>query len=44
MVYMNMGHNDIDYGGKTNTELSSTFASPAQNTLITNALLWLGQR
>jgi hypothetical protein len=44
MVYMNMGHNDIDYEGKTNRELSSTFAEPTQNTLITNALLWLGDR
>ena len=44
MVYMNMGHNDIDYEGKTNRELSSTFGEPAQNTLITNALLWLGDR
>jgi uncharacterized protein len=44
MVYMNMGHNDIDYEGKTNRDLSSTFAEPSQNTLITNALLWLGDR
>jgi uncharacterized protein len=44
MVYMNMGHNDMDYEGKTNRELSSTFAEPAQNELITQALLWLGRR
>ena len=44
MVYMNMGHNDMAYEDKTNRELSSTFASEAQNTLITNALLWLGDR
>ncbi len=42
MVYMNMGHNDMDYENKTNKELSSTFSEPAQNALITNALLWLG--
>jgi uncharacterized protein len=42
MVYMNMGHNDIDYEHKTNEELSSTFSSPTQNDLITRALLWLG--
>lgn len=42
MVYMNMGHNDIDYEGKTNRDLSSTFASPAQNAFISQALLWLG--
>jgi uncharacterized protein len=44
MVYMNMGHNDIDYEGKTNRELSSTFSEPTQTALITNALLWLGDR
>jgi len=42
MVYMNMGHNDMDYEGKTNRELSSTFAEPTQNELITRAVLWLG--
>jgi hypothetical protein len=42
MVYMNMGHNDLDYEHKTNRELSSTFASPAQNELVTRAVLWLG--
>ncbi len=42
MVYMNMGHNDIDYEHGTNADLSSTFAEPAQNQLITQALLWLG--
>lgn len=41
MVYMNMGHNDMDYGG-TNRTLSSTFSSPAQNDFITRALVWLG--
>jgi hypothetical protein len=44
MVYMNMGHNDMDYENKTNKELSSTFSEAAQNALITNALLWLGDR
>jgi uncharacterized protein len=42
MIYFNMGHNDIDYGNKTNKQLSSSFSSEDQNTLITNALLWLG--
>jgi hypothetical protein len=41
MVYMNMGHNDMDYGG-TNRTLSSTFSSAAQNEFITRALVWLG--
>ena len=44
MVYMNMGHNDIDYEHKTDKELSSTFARSEQNRLITQALLWLGDR
>lgn len=42
MIYINMGHNDIDYENGTNEELSQTFTSPDQNTLILNALLWLG--
>lgn len=44
MLYVNMGHNDIDYEGKTNRELSFTFESKSQNQLIINALLWLGKR
>ena len=43
MVYMNMGHNDIDYENKTNKELSFTFDNLRQNQLILNTLLWLGQ-
>ena len=42
MLYVNMGHNDIDYENKTNKELSSTFTSDIQNKLIINSLLWLG--
>jgi len=42
MLYLNMGHNDIDYENKTNKELSSQFSSDTQNKLIINALLWLG--
>jgi uncharacterized protein len=42
MVYMNMGHNDMDYEHKTNRQLSSTFAEPTQNELIVRALTWLG--
>lgn len=44
MVYMNMGHNDIDYENKTNKELSFTFDNPIQNQLILNSILWLGQK
>ncbi|WP_080058452.1 ThuA domain-containing protein [Spirosoma aerolatum] len=43
MVYVNMGHNDIDYEGKTNRELSSSFSSEAQNRFLIDALLWLGK-
>jgi hypothetical protein len=44
MVYFNMGHNDMDYEGHTNKQLSSTFSSPEQNQLMINALLWLGMK
>jgi len=43
MVYMNMGHNDMDYEGKTNATLSSTFGSDEQDKFIINALLWMGK-
>ncbi|MFO1497798.1 MAG: ThuA domain-containing protein [Verrucomicrobiota bacterium] len=42
MVYFNMGHNDIDYAGRTNQELSFTFGNKAQDQLVLNALEWLG--
>jgi uncharacterized protein len=42
MIYINMGHNDIDYENKTNKELSFTFNNEIQNKLILDALLWLG--
>jgi len=41
MIYMNMGHNDIDYENKTNKTLSYTFANPIQNRFVLNSLLWL---
>ena len=44
MVYMNMGHNDIDYIGKTNIELSFQFNNPIQNQFVVDALLWLAGR
>ena len=43
MVYVNMGHNDIDYEHKTNAELSATFANETQSRMILQALLWLGR-
>ena len=42
MVYVNMGHNDMDYEHKTNKELSFTFDNDTQNRLIIDSLLWLG--
>jgi uncharacterized protein len=42
MVYINMGHNDMDYG-KTNQALSSSFGSKEQNSMLVNALLWFGR-
>jgi uncharacterized protein len=44
MLYVNMGHNDIDYENKTNRQLSSSFSSDLQNTLIIDALQWLGTK
>lgn len=44
MVYFNMGHNDIDYEHHTNLELSQTFSSPTEDSLILNALIWLGSK
>ena len=43
MIYVNMGHNDIDYGG-TEKELSFTHVNKTQNQLIIDALLWLGNK
>jgi hypothetical protein len=44
MIYLNMGHNDIDYENKTNKELSFTFSNQVQNQLIIDGLLWLAHR
>ena len=44
MLYINMGHNDIDYENKTGKELSFTFKNRIQNKLIIDGLLWLGNR
>lgn len=43
MIYINMGHNDIDYENGTNAELSFTFKNKTQNQLVIDALLWLGK-
>ena len=43
MLYMNMGHNDIDYENKTNKQLFFTFGNEFQDKWILNALLVLGR-
>ena len=45
MMYVNMGHNDMDYErkhAKEITSLSHTFENQMQNQMIIDALLWLG--
>ncbi|MNQ50804.1 Trehalose utilization [compost metagenome] len=42
MLYVNMGHNDIDYEHGTNKTLSNTFENENQNKLILNALQLFG--
>jgi hypothetical protein len=43
MLYLNMGHNDIDYDNKTNKELSFTFNNQIQDKLVMDALLYFGE-
>lgn len=43
MVYVNMGHNDMNYG-KDNKELSYTFGNEVQDRFILQSLLWLGRK
>ena len=45
MIYVNMGHNDMDYEhkhGATTSTLSYTFDNKIQNKMIIDGLLWLG--
>ncbi|UAY54151.1 glycosyl hydrolase family 18 protein [Arachidicoccus terrestris] len=45
MLYVNMGHNDLDYEhkyGPGNGTLSHTFSSEPECRLLLNALFWLG--
>ena len=44
MLYINMGHNDIDYDNKTNKELSSQFGNDIHDKMIIDALTWLGAK
>jgi hypothetical protein len=43
MIYINMGHNIVDYENKTLKDLSRTFENKIQNKLIIDGLLWLGK-
>jgi hypothetical protein len=40
MMYVNMGHNQMDYG--QNKTRSFTFSSDTQNRMLLNAIHWLG--
>jgi hypothetical protein len=44
MLYVNMGHNDIDYEHKTNKQLSSTFGNDIQDQWLVDAVLWIGKK
>ncbi|MCE7060412.1 ThuA domain-containing protein [Dyadobacter sp. CY343] len=44
MLYINMGHNDIDYDNKTDKELSFTFANKTQNQFVIQSLMFLGAK
>lgn len=41
MVYINMGHNDMDYENHQITDLSSSFSSKTQNRFLLNALFYV---
>ena len=46
MIYMNMGHNDMDYEHKydnTDKTLSYTFGNEMEAKMILESLLWLGE-
>ena len=46
MIYLNMGHNDIDYEHKfdtTNRTLSYTLDNAVQDRFVVDALVWLGR-
>jgi len=43
MLYVNMGHNDIDYEHNSTKELSLTFNNEIQNKLLVDGLFWLAK-
>ena len=44
MIYVNMGHNDIDYEHNSTKELSFSFGNTIQDKFILDGLLWLGTK
>jgi uncharacterized protein len=47
MIYLNMGHNDLDYEHKidnTNQTLSYPFDNKIEDKLMIDAILWLGEK
>lgn len=44
MVYINMGHNDMDYSNNTKKDLSSTFQSYSQDQFILNSLFYVAKK
>ncbi|HEY0175167.1 MAG TPA: ThuA domain-containing protein, partial [Pedobacter sp.] len=44
MVYINMGHNDMDYSNNTMKDLSSTFQSESQDQFIINSLFYVAKK
>lgn len=44
MLYVNMGHNDMDYEHQPAREVSFTFQNQLQNQLIRDGLMWLGKQ
>lgn len=44
MIYLNMGHNDMDYSNHQIRDMSSTFQSESQNEFILNSLFYVAGR
>ncbi|GHM99409.1 hypothetical protein WSM22_08990 [Cytophagales bacterium WSM2-2] len=44
MIYLNVGHNDIDYENHTNKQLSFTFLNGPIEQMVQDAVRWLGQK
>lgn len=44
MIYLNMGHNDVDYSDGLKRTASYTFTNEVQNQLILDGLRWVGTR